>query len=80
VFEKNVVRRICGSKNKKVLGGLKNLYRKELLNLSSSADMSIVIIKEDVMWKTAYSEEKRNAYKILTGKHDESSMHGRHSH
>jgi hypothetical protein len=72
-IEKKVVRRIYGSKNKEVLGRLRNLHSKELLNLSSSADISIVIIKEDEMQKAAYSEEKRNAYNILTGKHDSSS-------
>jgi hypothetical protein len=60
VFEKKVVRRMFGYKNKEVIGRWRNLHNKEIHNLSSSPDIFIVIFKEDEMGKTAYLGEKRN--------------------
>lgn len=80
MFEKMVIRRVFGSKNKEVIGRWRNLHNKELHNLSSSPDILILIFKEDEAGKTAYLGEKRNECKILTEKPEESNPFWRQSH
>jgi hypothetical protein len=60
MFEKKVVRRVFGSKNKEVIGRWRNGHNKELRNLFCSPDIFIVIFKEDQVGKTAYLGEKKN--------------------
>jgi hypothetical protein len=65
-----VLRRIFGSKSDAVTGGLTKLYNEELRDLYSSSSIIRIIKSRRMRWAghVAGMGEKKNAYRILSGK------------
>jgi hypothetical protein len=75
VFDNRVLRRIFGPKWDEETGGWRKLHNEELHNLYSSQSI-IRIIKSRRMrlaGHVARMGEKRNAYRILVGKQEETT-------
>jgi hypothetical protein len=72
VFENRVLRRICGSKRNEVTGGWRKLHNEELHKLYSSPNI-IRMMSSRIRWTghVARIWEKRNVYRILVGKPEE---------
>jgi hypothetical protein len=68
VFENRVLRRIYGPKRDEVTGGWRKLHNEELHNLYCSPNIIIMIKPRRMGRHIARTGEKRNAYRILTGK------------
>jgi hypothetical protein len=70
VFEKNVLRRIFGSKRDEVIGGWRKLYNGKLHDLYCSPSIIRSIKSRKMRWvvHVARMGVKRNAYRILVGK------------
>jgi hypothetical protein len=70
VFEKRVLKRICGPKWDEVAGGRRNLNNDKHHNLYSLPRIIRMIKSRKMIWarQVAQIGEKRNAYRILVGK------------
>jgi hypothetical protein len=76
---KNGLLRIFGLKRDEVIGGWRKLHNEELHNMYSSPNMIRMIKSRRTRWAGACirNGEKRNGYRILTGKPEGKSTLGR---
>jgi hypothetical protein len=74
MFENRVPRRIFGPNRDEVIGGWRKLHNEELYNLYGLLSI-IRMIKSRIRWGgyVAHMVEKRNAYRILVGKPEETA-------
>jgi hypothetical protein len=70
VFVNRALMRIFGSKRHKVMGWWRKLHNEELRDLYSSPSIIRMIRPRWMRWagRVARMREKRNAYRLLTGK------------
>jgi hypothetical protein len=81
-FENKVLRRIFGPKRDDVIGGWRKLHNEELHNFYSLPSLVRIIKSRNMRWagNVARMGEKRNAYRILVGKHEGKRSLGRRRH
>jgi hypothetical protein len=73
VFANRVLRRIFGPKGDEVTGNWRKLHNEELRNVYSSPSIIRMIKSRRMRWAghVARMGEKRNAYRLLVGKPEE---------
>jgi hypothetical protein len=79
VFENRVLRRVFGPKRDEVTGEWRRLHNEELYALCSSPNAIRLIKSRRLRWigHVARMGERRAAYRVLVGKHEERTPFGR---
>jgi hypothetical protein len=74
VFENRVLRKIFGAKKKEIIGGWRQQHNEELHNLHTSPNKIRLFnsSKMKLAWHVARMGEKRNGYRFLVDRQNES--------
>jgi hypothetical protein len=79
MFEDKALRRVCGPKRDKMMGGWRKLHNEGLHNLYSTPNIIRIIKSRRIRWAghVAQAGAKRNAYRILVVKPEGKRLQGR---